>query len=248
MNTVNVNDVLDQAVAEATAADAALAEQSYTMDNCVEMLPAVAPMFLPQNAVPATYQPAAKQSLFDDDEPSEGLSVEMWLKPTPGGVVVDKTPVEELLVILRLDDTGVAKHRCISYGPDKEAKRAKTYGKGPTAVVDIGEGKGRNWLEFCQETQKLWPDCKGDFPSADLTFKTAKDITHKLGNIPEGTYVGHSASKTSWKAVDIFIRKCKDAGLIGQDVFVKLSGKGNSYNGNDWNTLTMELVGPVDVG
>jgi hypothetical protein len=245
---LDVNSVLDQAVAEAQAEHDNQPTGGYSMADAVDQVPAVAPVYLPQNTPNvATFVAAPKQSLFDEDEPSEGLVVEMWLKPTPGGVVVEKTPIEELLVTIRLDDTGIAKHRCITYGPDKESKRSKTYGRGPNAVVDVGDGKGRNWLEFCASIQTLYSDCKGDYPSADLSFKTVNDIQHKLGNIPTGTYVGHSASKTSWRAVDLFLRKCKDAGLLGQEVYVKLSGKENSYNGNNWNTLTMELVGPVDV-
>lgn len=249
MSNDTLNAMLDAAVDQATRDDAVQEQtQAYRMEDAVEQLPAEVPVFAPQHTPAVFVAQAPKQSLFDEDEPSEGLSVEMWLKPTPGGVVVDKTPIEELLVSLRLDDTGIAKHRCITYGPDKESKRSKTYGRGPNATVDVGDGKGRNWLEFCAATQVMFKDCKGDYPSADLSFKTVNDITHKLGNIPAGTYVGHSASKTSWKAVDLFLRKCRDAGLLGQEVYVKLSGKENSYNNNNWNTLTMELVGPVDVG
>lgn len=243
---LDLDSVLDAAVANAHQADATAPAVSYSMNDAVEALPAQAPVFLPQvQPAAATYTPAPTLSAFEDDD-EDGLSVEKWLKPTPGGVVVDKTPMEELLVVLSLTESGVKKFRAITYGPEKESKRAKTYGKGPLAVVDQGDGKGRNWLEFCQHVQSLWPDCKGDFPSADLTFRTVNDITHKLGNIPAGTYVGHTASKTSWKAVDILIKKAKNAKLVGQDVLVKVSGQQNSYNGVEWNTITLELVGPAD--
>ena len=104
---LDLDSVLDAAVANAHEADANSPAVSYSMNDAVEALPAQAPVFLPQTQpAAATYTPAPTLSAFDDDD-EVGLSVEKWLKPTPGGVVVDKTPMEELLVMHNLVLNGI---------------------------------------------------------------------------------------------------------------------------------------------
>lgn len=163
-------------------------------------------------------------------------SVDEWLKVNEHGLRIGdkKGLVDSIEVkISMIEDDGFFVKQSIKWG--NPVTYASTY---DGRVSD----KGGPWSNQIQFVQSVDPRAN-PFPSADIKMELVKAVKLKDATIPAGTIIGHTLSMSNWSNWSEFYREVNKAGLVGQEVTVKLNAEEvNGKNGFTWGVITFELA------
>lgn len=108
---------------------------------------------------------------------------------------------------------------------------------------------GGTWPAALQRIQALNPSTPASpYRCVDLPFKLTADVKVKDVVVAKaGDTLGYTTSTTNWKNWEEFYKDVDKAGLLGQDVAVKLTAQPrNNKAGNAWGVLKLELIGAVE--
>jgi hypothetical protein len=177
-----------------------------------------------------------------------GMQVKAFLKVDKSGFYIGQdstTLVDEIDVEFTLSD--VVPFFGIRYGKTP-AKYLKSFDR----MVDSKSRK--DWSQCLREAQAADPDCRGDYPSADIPFVVLKAIPTKKGDgnlIEVGERLGLTLSITNFKDFAAFIKPYSDlaaAGTIPADLLLqgKLVHAQKSNAANKWGAATFIGFEPVE--
>lgn len=233
-----------QASAQAQAANAAVAQPAAAAQGT-----ALA-MASGQGGSVTTAVAAPKMSM--EDAMGSSLSVDCWMKVGVDGIKIGESPVlidgEPIHVVINMTDgMGFVVKNAIKGG--NPAQYAYTQDNA-TATT------GGSWDAAMAKIRAL-PGASNANPyrAVDLPMRVPNDIvipvlkkgTKEVENVvvcPAGKTIGHTTSTTNWKAWELLYRDVNAKGFMGQEVLVNVGYEKRKNNaGNEWGTLTFELLG-----
>lgn len=163
-------------------------------------------------------------------------AVQTWLKVQAEGLKIgnEKGLIDEIKVRIKMvEDDGFFVKQSIKWG--QPVNYVSTYD-------GITSEKGGSWHDEVARINAIEPGAKV-FPSADIIMELAAPVKLKEKTIAAGVKIGHTTSLSNWRNWNEFYREVADAGLLGQEVEVKVSAEEvNGNNGYTWGVLAFELV------
>lgn len=255
MTTQTVDDILDQAV------DAAKAENTETKTATQLIDDAFAPTGSTPTggglAVAGVVQPVAAVqagsvlSLDDLDALDSSFVPDFWIMPSDKGAVLvgERSISDPIIVTLQAYRAGstIRLHHAMKYGSDEDPKTIRSY---DGVMCNTGEYAGQPWQSAVMMAKQVSPD-KAPYAAASIMFQAAHPIKAKgaQAEISAGTNLGHITSKTTFtnsaKALISKILQLLKNGEIseGDNVYVEISSKDQSFNNKSWSILTMKYLG-----
>lgn len=180
--------------------------------------------------------PAGKPKTWDEAEAEASMAVDHYLKVDKYGLHVgdDKAQFDDMAVTIKLSE--VILGDSVRYTAGGKTTYHKTY-DGVRAV------NGKPWAEVVQTAQQMDPNCKGDYPMAEIPMTLTESLKLKSGDVVEaGKRIGYTTSITGYKT---FIAWAKEArAAYGEDAAVKvqLGWTPQKKNGNEWGEVTFTTV------
>lgn len=190
-----------------------------------------------------------------EDAMGSSLSVDCWMKVSKDGIKIGDSPVlldgDPIHVIIDMKDgIGFVIKEAIKGGDP--AQYAYTQDR-VTATT------GGSWADAVKKIQALpaaanaRPYRAVDLPMrlpADLIVERLKKGTKEVESItvcPAGKIIGHTTSTTNWTAWELLYKAVSAAGLMGKEVVVNVGYvKRSNPKGNEWGTLTFDLLGSAE--
>lgn len=163
-------------------------------------------------------------------------NVEDWLKVNEYGLTVgtDKTILSEIkATVLMVQDEGFYLKHSIKYG-----NPAQYFSSYDGVTCD----RGGLFSEAVAKARRVDPKAN-PYPAADIIFVLREDVKLKEKTLPAGTKLGHTTSTSNWQDFGEFVREVTNAGLIGQEVNVKLTSEAvtGKKNGYTWGIMKFAL-------
>ena len=163
-------------------------------------------------------------------------NVEDWLKVNEYGLTVgtDKTILSEIKAsVLLVQDEGFYLKHSIKYG-----NPAQYFSSYDGVTCD----RGGLFSEAVAKARRVDPKAN-PYPAADIIFVLREEVKLKDKTLPAGTKLGHTTSTSNWQDFGEFIREATQAGLIGQEVNIKLTSEAvtGKKNGYTWGILKFAL-------
>lgn len=226
------------AKAQEAAAQAATAQQAST---------AVA---LPQaNTSVATAQgPAATPVALSMETMAAGsMSVDAWFKVKEDGLKIGDMAglLEEVTAVL---DMTPGQGFILKYGIKNGNPAQYAY---TTDMVNANTGG--SWAAAQAKINALNPSQPAaPYRCVDLPFKLVEDVVVGKGDKAKtvakaGDVIGYTTSTTNWKNWEVFYKDVTKAGLMDQEVLVKLTAEPKvNKAGNTWGVIKIELIGPYE--
>jgi len=163
-------------------------------------------------------------------------NVEDWLKVNEYGLTIgtDKTILSEIkATVLMVQDEGFYLKHSIKYG-----NPAQYFSSYDGVTCD----RGGLFSEAVAKARRVDPKAN-PYPAADIIFVLREDVKLKDKTLPAGTKLGHTTSTSNWQDFGEFVREVTNAGLIGQEVNVKLTSEAvtGKKNGYTWGIMKFAL-------
>lgn len=196
---------------------------------------------------------APKMSM--EDAMGSSLSVDCWMKVGYDGIKIGDSPVlidgEPIHVIITMKDSiGFVIKEAIKGG--NPPQYAYTQDR-VTATT------GGSWAAAMEKIRALPNNANANpYRAVDLPMRVPNDIVVSVLNkttkqaedvvvCPAGKIIGHTTSTTNWGAWELLYKAVLAAGLMGKDVAVNVGyTKRTNPKGNEWGTLTFELLGSAE--
>ena len=172
------------------------------------------------------------------------LSVDAWVKVNEDGLKIgDSALISSLVVSMEMTD-----------GRGFMVKKSIKAGKTPVQYFSTYDGvtavSGGSWETAVARALAIDPTAR-EYRCVDLPFRleeVAVDIKGKEVAKP-GTMLGYSTSTTNWANWEKFYKEVVAAGLMGQEVMVKLTAQERTNKSmQKWGVIVFELLGEVAEG
>jgi hypothetical protein len=159
----------------------------------------------------------------------------LYLKPTEHGMKVGKN--KDMLQdfeasVLLVEDKGFQLKYTVRYG--NPAQYLSSY-DGVTC------NKGGSWAAAMQKANMAGPN--DPYTAAEIKLVLTKELKLKEETLPVGTIIGYDTSAPSrFSDWSDFFETAQTAGVVGEEVKVKVIAREINHNGNNWGTIAFELA------
>ncbi|NRB16123.1 MAG: hypothetical protein HRU33_00750 [Rhodobacteraceae bacterium] len=161
----------------------------------------------------------------------------IYLKPTEHGMKIGKNKemLQEFEAEIDLtDDVGFMLKHTIRFG--NPAQYLSSYD-------GSGCNKGGTWGDALQKG-RMAGKCTDPYFAAEIKLVLTKDLKMKEETLKAGAVVSYDTSSPSrFSDWSYFYDAAAKAGLVGQKVRVKVIAREINHNGNNWGTVSFEIIG-----
>lgn len=224
-----------QAVAPATPVSDSNTFNLMSQPNIPAPLPAAMPSSVPAAANSNAMVMPSNGTYTMDDLMSNQMVVDNYLKVKFQQTFIGNDVVGDKEIYVSINLSNVVAKMSIKGGQ-------------PVSYASTVDGKtclaGGSWLEAVSDIQKKDPKAR-PYNCVDLPMCIAKEVKGFTGNTVAavGTMIGHTTSTTNWKPwVDFYRNLPQESRDRGEEVYVKLTRRDISKNGNNWALVDFEYV------
>lgn len=182
--------------------------------------------------------------------------VTTFTKPSMATVAASTGVIPRSVPYVKVNEDGIKIGKDKTYLEGFEAKISMVEDKGfqvkhtvrfgnPAQYLSTYDGsvcdKGGSWGDAIQKAKMADP--KADpYPSVDVVIELTKPVKLKDETLAIGQKIGFNSSKTNFSEWSDFYQACAEAGVLGQEVDVKIGFREIDHGGNTWGVLTFELL------
>jgi hypothetical protein len=210
-----------------------------------------APATIPTQEI-AAVGPASTPVALSMESMSQGsMSVDNWFKVKEDGLKIGDMAglLESVEAVI---DMTAGRGFILKYGVKNGNPAQYAY------TVDLANANGGGtWAAAQARIQALNPSTPAaPYRCVDLPFRLTQDVTKVTGAgkaavttviAKAGDMIGYTTSTTNWKNWETFYKDVDKAGLMGQEVRVKLTAQARTNKaGNNWGVLAIELLGAFE--